>query len=125
MSAKVLVVEDDRAACEGLVALLANAGYDTLATTSYEAGRFALRRDKPDLLIVDVRLGEFNGLQLLIAAGTQIPAIVVSGFGDPTLEAEARKLGADYLVKPMTPSHLLAAVERKLALRVFRDAYTP
>ena len=56
-------------------------------------GRF-LRAATPDLLIVDIRLGEFNGLQLIMLSRTQIPAIVISGFADPLLQHEARQAGA-------------------------------
>ena len=114
MRAKVLIVDDDPAACAGLAALLSGAGYAPQCATTFHQGRTALSRDIPDLMIVDVRLGDFNGLQLIIDTDARIPAIVISGFADSALEAEAHKLGADYVVKPILPSALLALVQRRL-----------
>jgi DNA-binding response OmpR family regulator len=110
----VLIVEDDPATRNGLEMLLQRAGYEVLATDSVPEGRRALEEGAPDLLIADVRLGEFNGLQLIAMSGRPIPAIVVTAFVDPALEADARRLGAHYLVKPVTPGVLLSLVEELL-----------
>src|SRR5688572_27301045 len=64
--ARVLVVDDDRATRTGLSALLEQAGYSTFATGSFREAMSLLRTDPPDLLITDVRLDEYNGLQLLL-----------------------------------------------------------
>ena len=73
----------------------------------------------PDLLITDIRLDAYNGLQLILNSPHQIPTIVITGFADPVLEAEARRGGAAYLVKPVQPRDLLALVGEKLAARHF------
>ena len=62
----------------------------------------------------DVRLGSFNGLQLVISGHKRVPAIVITGYADPVLEAEARRGGADYLVKPFDPERLLTIIREKL-----------
>jgi CheY-like chemotaxis protein len=67
----------------------------------------ALAHEQPDLLIVDIRLQDYNGLQLVAMAPTPLPAIVVTGFADPVLEADARRLGADSLLKPVSPRRSL------------------
>jgi CheY-like chemotaxis protein len=59
---RVLIVEDDPATRNGLAILLEQAGYDVLATESVPEGRRALEEGAPDLLITDVRLGEFTAL---------------------------------------------------------------
>ena len=64
MSASVLIVDDDVTTCAGMVELLRHAGHDAQAATTFEDARAILARRTPDLLIVDIRLGEFNGLQL-------------------------------------------------------------
>ena len=115
MPATVLIVDDDESTCEALSALLAHAGYDVLSATSFQRAKEILRERTPDVMVVDIRLGGFNGLQLIIASEIPIPAVVVSGFRDPTLEAEAQRLGADFLEKPIEASDLVAALERKLA----------
>jgi FixJ family two-component response regulator len=115
MPPRVLVVDDDDGARTGLQELLEAAGYETVAAATFQDGRRALHESAPDLLIADVRLGEFNGLQLVAAAPRRIPTIVITGFLDPVLEAEARSFGADFLLKPVSPSALLAMVDKKLA----------
>ena len=111
---RVLVVEDDVATRNGLETLLQRAGYEVLATDSVPEGRRALEEGAPDLLITDVRLGEFNGLQLIAMSPRPIPAIVVTAFVDPALELDARRLGAHYLVKPIVTATLLALVDEQL-----------
>jgi CheY-like chemotaxis protein len=71
--------------------------------------------ERPHLLITDVRLGEYNGLQLLATNPNPIPAIVLTGFPDRVLEAEAQHLGAEFMLKPVNPSELMAIVDRKLS----------
>jgi FixJ family two-component response regulator len=111
---RVLIVDDDASTRIGLSELLSEAGYEVRALGTFEEGLRALRTDPPDLLIADVRLGAFNGLQLLVSTSRSIPAIVITGFADPVLEADARQHGADYLLKPFAPDLLLQLVRRRL-----------
>jgi CheY-like chemotaxis protein len=115
MPSKILIVEDDRATRMGLQELLRQAGYQAIAASDFRAGRRALEDERPDLLIADLRLEGFNGLQLLHVNPYPIPTIIVTGFPDDVLQAEARRMGAEYLVKPVPPPVLLGAIERLLA----------
>src|SRR5205807_1677792 len=72
-----------------------------------------LKSHHPEVVIVDVRLGEFNGLQLALMARRCRPEariVVISGWDDPVLKNHAAECGAVYLVKPFTSSELLAAI---------------
>ena len=71
-------------------------GNQAFVASTLDEGRRLLRSAAPDLVIVDVRLGAFNRLQLLIATALTIPGIVVSGYDDVVLQAEARSMGAAY-----------------------------
>ena len=62
-----------------------------------------------------MRLGPFNGLQLVISSPKPIPAIIITGFADPVLESDAQRRGADYVLKPVSPARLLDLVAQKLA----------
>lgn len=115
MPSKILIVEDDRATRMGLQELLRQAGYEPIVASDFRAGRMALEHEQPDLLIADLRLEGFNGLQLLHINPHPIPTIIVTGYPDDVLKAEARQLGAEYLVKPVPPPVILAAIERLLA----------
>lgn len=111
----VLVVEDDAATRKGLDALLTADGYHVVVAEGYDDGRRALLSAQPDLVVTDLRLGGFNGLQLLIFSPSPVPAIVVTGFADPVLEEQARRLGATFVLKPIVPRALLQLIEQKLA----------
>src|SRR5438105_2967567 len=80
---RILIVEDHEAARRGLEMLLTNAGYVVFAASTYAEGRRSLDHQAPDLLIADVRLGEYNGLQLIATAPLAIPSIIVTGYHDP------------------------------------------
>ena len=114
MPSKVLIVDDDKTTREGLAEFLEEAGYEAVAVGTFEEATRILRSSPPDLLIADVRLGPFNGLQLVISTPQPIPAIIITGFADPVLEADARRRGADYVLKPITPARLLDLVAQKL-----------
>ena len=114
ISNTILIVEDDAATRQGLRALLTNAGYVVLSASTFAEGRRSLAEQAPDLLIADLRLGDYNGLQLVAAAPLAVPSIIVTGFPDLVLEAEARKLGAQYIAKPIDPKALLTLIEEMI-----------
>jgi DNA-binding response OmpR family regulator len=60
----ILIVDDDPATLEGLTTLVEKAGYAVRSAADYAGGRRMLSQVAVDLLIVDVRLGAYNGLQL-------------------------------------------------------------
>ena len=111
---RILIVEDHDATRQGLRALLTNAGYVVESASTFAEGRQSLAEQTPDLLIADVRLGEYNGLQLVAVAPLAVPSIIVTGFPDLVLEAEARKLGAQYIAKPIDPKALLTLIEEMI-----------
>jgi DNA-binding response OmpR family regulator len=115
MPSKVLIVDDDKTTREGLAELLEESGYEASAVGTFEEASRLLRSAPPDLLIADVRLGPFNGLQLVISSPKPIPAIIITGFADPVLESDARRRGAEYVLKPVSPARLLELVAQKLS----------
>ncbi|HEY7450517.1 MAG TPA: response regulator [Vicinamibacterales bacterium] len=113
----ILVVDDDVVSLSALLEILRDDGFRATGAATLEA---ALRLQAVflfDLLIVDLRLGRANGLDLVARARHEqstMPAIVLSGASDVTAEMEARLLGADYLAKPVAPAVLLALVRLRL-----------
>jgi DNA-binding NtrC family response regulator len=110
----VLIVDDDRATRLGLSELLSHEGYECLAAGSLPEAQRILRVASPDLIIADVRLNDYNGLQLVINRPSHVRAIVITGFADRLLEAEAVKSGAAYLLKPVDPARLLDVIAHEL-----------
>jgi CheY-like chemotaxis protein len=114
-SEKILIVDDDEPTRAGLAMLLQEAGYETVTASSVPAGIKVLTDEHPDLLLVDIRLDAYNGLHLVAMRPQPIPAVVLTGFADPAIEADARRLGAEFLLKPIAPPVLTALVQRLLS----------
>ena len=115
---RILIADDDPSIRAWLTRLLGDAGYRVVAAGSVEEAKKTLISDggsRPDLLITDVRMGAFNGLQLVAMDPRHIPAIVMTGHDDPVVEADARQLGAEFLLKPLDPAFLLRLVTNKLS----------
>jgi len=101
----VLIVDDDKASLFALKRMMEHWGWSVTACPSFEEGRTAIAEPvAPDALVVDVRLGQYNGLQLILLAKQNHPnlrVVAVSGFDDQVLRAEAAGIGATYLTKPI------------------------
>ena len=112
----VLMVDDDEAVLDMFTGLLRQAGHEVTSFSRFENAKAYLSVAKPDVLISDVRLGAFNGLQLVVFAKLQHPemiAIVLTGFDDPVLRTEAAHAGASYLVKPTDSERILDLIDPK------------
>ena len=106
----VLIVDDDEAMLRLITNWVGGAGHTVVSFGQFAEAKSYLATAKPDVIIADVRLGAFNGLQLVIQAKLdhpEITAIVLTGFYDPVLSGEVSKPGATYLVKPITSDQLL------------------
>ncbi len=109
----VLLVDTDLRVMHGYATALREAGFAVLEAVSFEDGRRLWRSTHPDVLVVDVRLGQFNGLQLLMRARadrSDIHAIITCPFPDAVLEAETRRFGGTFLTKPLQPWQIVEAV---------------
>lgn len=108
-SLRIVVVDDDPAVLDPLAKLLKTWGYEPVPFTRFEEARAYLTDSTADILIVDVRLGKYNGLQLIHLARQNHPEmmlVAVSGFDDPVLRAAAADAGAAYFLKPIEFPHL-------------------
>jgi DNA-binding response OmpR family regulator len=114
----ILVIDDDKSILRTFTRILQKAGYKIdVAETGKEALEKAAK-GKYDLALVDVRLPDTDGTDLLIKLQEPMRdavKIVITGF--PSLEVGVKALdaGADaYLVKPVKPEELLMLVHEKL-----------
>jgi len=120
-TARVLVVDDERAAREGLKKLLEQDGF---RVETAESGRHALEvadELSPDVVVTDLKMPEMDGIQLLQALGDRdpdIPVIVVTAFGDVASAVAAMRAGAaNFLTKPVDFDALTVTIERALERR--------
>jgi FixJ family two-component response regulator len=113
MSYRVLIVDDDREVIDTMRDILEAEGFQTLGATTFDDGRRLLDTEpRPHVLIADVRLGRYNGLQLVLSRHASTAAIVISGHWDRTIEDEARRLGAIFLLKPVPSARLVEMVRQ-------------
>jgi DNA-binding NtrC family response regulator len=103
LARQIMIVDDDPVVLDAMQRLLVLWGYSTIAFSRFDEARASLGTQSPDALIVDIRLGEYNGLQLVHIAKRSNPSmavVVVSGYDDLVLRNEATQAGAVYLLKP-------------------------
>jgi DNA-binding response OmpR family regulator len=127
----ILVVDDDAAMRDLIGAFLSERGFRVSPAATGDEMANVLARDRVDLIVLDIRLGEDDGFALLRAlpAETRPPAIVVTGHAREEADAVlGLELGADdYMTKPFGLSELLArvrAVLRREALAARRARAT-
>ncbi len=117
-AATVYVVDDDRAICEAMQALLEQAGYSVQTFSDAAAFLESYQPGGKSCMITDVSMPGMTGLELLAqiaAKGDGPPTIVVTGKGDIAMAVQAIRAGAsDFIEKPTAPDALLSAVERAL-----------
>jgi DNA-binding response OmpR family regulator len=111
---RVVIVDDDEALLRAMEEYVAGAGHDVVAFTQFDSAKSYLATAQFDVLVTDVRLGAFNGLQLATLAKLEHPGaivIVLSGFDDSVLRNDATRIGARFYLKPISPLQLLADIE--------------
>lgn len=121
--AKILVIDDDAKMRRNIAQLLATEGHAVSEARNGREGVELAKAAKPDLVVCDVTMPEMNGhrvLQLLREdpASAHVPFIFLTGWGEREDLRTGMNLGADdYLVKPVEPADLLAAVDARLRRR--------
>jgi DNA-binding NtrC family response regulator len=115
----ILIVDDDPAAREELCELLSDLeGVRTTAAAGGEEAWRMIRDDPPAAALIDLRLPDISGIELLKRIRTlpvDVPSVIVTGAGSIESGVEAIKLGAhDYILKPFQPEKI-RALARQLA----------
>jgi DNA-binding response OmpR family regulator len=115
----LLLVEDDNELSTSLVLYLESEGYEvTLAENGTDAEEEATRLPGYDLIILDVKLPDKNGFEVLRQAreeGVHTPVLMLTGLGDHEEKMRGFQVGADdYLTKPFETEELLARIDALL-----------
>jgi two-component system, NtrC family, response regulator AtoC len=121
MSSSILIVEDEKTALHSLSSLLADEGYNVLQADRGEQGLRLAIREEPDLILLDIRLPDLDGLSLLerLRADHSDAAVIIMTADTTSSNAiRATQLGAfDYVSKPINDDHLLVQIRRALEYR--------
>jgi type IV pilus assembly protein PilB len=118
--ARILLVEDEVPMGQLLREMLLTEGYDVVMASNGAEALPILYRDKPDLVISDVRMPEMDGIELLKRvrrdlSTRQIPVVLLTAIESDEGEIQALDLGADdYIGKPVQQGSLLGRVRRAL-----------
>jgi two-component system nitrogen regulation response regulator GlnG len=117
----VLIIDDEEAVCWSLERALGREGYSVAVAATAESGLELAARQRPDAVILDVRLPGMDGLTALgrlREAAPGVPAVVVTAFGNLSTAVQAVEGGAfDYLTKPFDLDQALDAIRRAVADR--------
>jgi DNA-binding response OmpR family regulator len=113
---RLLLIEDDEAVAQVLAEAFASGGHETTVTHTGEDGLAYLKRERPDAVVLDVRLPKLNGVAVLrqIRSTDQtLPVIIMTGLATPGEIAEVRRLGVTEIIeKPEVLRHFSDALAR-------------
>ncbi len=113
---RILVVDDDEAVLKGLSDYFSRIGYEVIRAATGKAGLTGFKSQNPDVTILDLRLPDIDGMQILeVMREKKALVILLTGYGDIPTAVKAMQLGAEnFLTKPVDLPHLVATVERAL-----------
>lgn len=118
MPRKILLIDDEPEILEICRDYLKASGYDVITAKDGAQGLSSARREKPDLIVLDLMMPEMDGLDFCrtIRRESNVPIIMLTARVDETDKLVGLELGADdYMTKPFSPRELVARV--KVVLR--------
>jgi two-component system nitrogen regulation response regulator NtrX len=119
MTSHVILIVDDESKTRILISeILADEGYITLSAEDGEEALEVVKKHKPDLVLLDLRLPDMDGIQVLGRIrknSPNLPVILISAHGSVSSAVKAVKLGAyDFLEKPLDSDRLVVTVRNAL-----------
>ncbi len=117
---KILIVDDERDIVKALMIRLQGAGYEVVTAFDGAQGVFMAHKEKPDLIILDIRMPAGDGFSVAQRLKRSIhtftiPVIFLTGSPEKNAAEKAMALGARFFVKkPYDPEELLDAIKRAL-----------
>ncbi|WP_207534283.1 sigma-54-dependent transcriptional regulator [Desertivirga arenae] len=123
--ANLLLVEDDATFSELLQGFLQKKGHTVDTASKVKNAEKMLEQKAYNLLLLDYRLPDGTGLDVLSSAksnGLNIPGIIMTSFNDVRTAVRAMRFGAlDYITKPVNPDELLMAVNEALGKKINKE----
>jgi len=125
---KILIVEDDLTFSQSLTSFLERHHYEVSVSNKITDGAKQLKTNVYDLLLLDYRLPDGAGLDLvkvLQNAGKRIPIIIMTSFNDVRTAVTSIKMGVfDYIIKPVNPDHLMMVIKDALKIDPLKNSNT-
>lgn len=115
---RILVVDDEQGMQEYLRKLLTDNGYEVVLVSNGQEGLDEIKKQLPDLALIDLKMPKMGGLRLLEEIKKTwlgLPAIIMTGYGTIENAIKAMKLGAyDYINKPFDMEEMLLLIDKAL-----------
>jgi DNA-binding response OmpR family regulator len=114
MNARILIVDDDANLVEGLRWYLEAEGFEIIAASDGEAAVEVFRKERPDMLILDIMMPKMDGVKVceMISSESDALIMMLSARDSDIDKVRALKLGADdYVTKPFNVSELVARIQ--------------
>jgi len=115
---KILIVDDEAGIVQEIKEFLEEEGYEAYSADSAKSGIQKIEELKPDVVMIDVKLPDASGLDVLRASKEKSPktkTIMVTGYVDQSVMDEAEKLGRDtFLQKPFNLVRIIDEIEKLL-----------
>jgi DNA-binding NtrC family response regulator len=122
---KILIVDDDPIVLDSCRLVLEAEGFDAFSVPSANKAIKAMKNDHFDLLLIDVKMPERDGLYLMRKVKERwpgIPMVVMSGYPTPETITDGMKSGAaKFIAKPFTPEELLKIVRQVVGKEQARE----
>jgi CheY-like chemotaxis protein len=119
MPKKILIIEDNREAREGMKSLLALEGFDTVAIKDGQEGLKMVRTERPDLIITDITMPGLDGIEMIKMLRKQpefiaIPVIVLTAHGESKVSDAIRAGATRAVTKPVDVREFLSSIKQLL-----------
>ena len=125
---RILAVDDDPQALRYVRDALASAGYTPVVTGDPAEALRLVAEEKPDLVLLDLMLPGTDGIELMktVPELSDVPVIFLSAYGRDQIIARALEAGAvDYIVKPFSPTELVARINTALKRGAAPESVAP
>ena len=123
---RILVVDDHPQALRFVRDALADAGYHALMTSDHHDLPALIESERPHLVLLDLMLPDTDGIELMqrVSQLADQPVIFISAYGrDETIARALASGGADYIVKPFSPTELVARIRAALRGRAAPEPF--
>ncbi len=126
---KILIVDDDRDMCKMIFTILTQEGYKVSKAYDGEQAMKQIDKKNYDLVILDFRLSNTDGIELLQKIrnmGLSISVIMISANGNDLVKLRAKELGVDkFMYKPFSLNRFIKVVENTISKKIKRGAPLP
>src|SRR5687768_8709670 len=125
MKPRILVIDDEAAIRESLKMILEYEDYDFVGAASGPEGVAAVQRERPDLVLLDIKMPGMDGMEVLRklrSLDDTLPVVMISGHGTTATAVEAIKAGAlDFLDKPLSSERVIVTLHNVLQQQELRQ----